>query len=291
MLALGWRQMMRWLAAAGAAGGVAIALYSPMLKSMRAYYAEPCDPTITYAQFLDLLPRVGLTGQASPGPAWIYAAALILVILVGGALAWRRDLLRPALVAFGVATLISVLAPLRIPGAHEVRFVPWLIPLTAIAVAGILIALAERSMWLGATAGSASALFALACLYGLSQTPAQPMREAARLLDGWVSGADTVADVNFGAYEALRAYSHLNLSHVHGWAHSGGEPGSLGTDWNGDPAVPPLQAKETWAMVPYEDLTRRDEPLMWEVLQRDYVLVRLLPGRLAPVAIYRRRGT
>ena len=196
-----------------------------------------------------------------------------------------------------IAVVLSLGAGLVIPSAHEVRFVPWLIPLTAICLGGLICSPGPRIM--GAAILVFYVMFAGQCIKRLWETPIQPLREAGELLDQWVKPGQTVADAYLAGSETLLTYSHLEREQIHRWEGTGPFPDaptymSMRGDAARQNAIHAAAAaafvpSEKWVIVVYPKLTQRDEPLMWQVVQRDYIQMATLVGRLTDVEIYCRK--
>ncbi len=265
-----------WLASAAVGGVVAAALYSPLYGVMHAYYKVEHEPTISYMQFLRQLPVQAITGQKDSGlPPWLPVA----VMVVGGYLAWKREMLRPAVLTFAVASVLGVIAPLASRAAGEVRFVPWLMLLYVIALAGIVMELWQRrGLWVGAVALVALFVVHAGVQYvHMYRVPCQPIREGMDRI-GKIAPRDAhVILVNMGAHESAFAY------------------GDMAPQWvECAYTVEDLQDREragtgpVWAVISFERIVRREGTEVWDYLQAHYTLRDSLPGRIAPFDIYER---
>jgi hypothetical protein len=219
---------------------------------MREYFAKAPPPTAPTGQFLREVFEYLIAGRPLYQPAIAAAAivAALLLLIVGCTIAYRRDVLRPTLITFSVATVIALLLPLLIRGAGEVRFALWPIPLTAIALATILsLPFLPRSASNEATAAATAppasfphrpalvaGAVALALLLppylGLLKYPLQPVREAlartqelappdAILAGGSLTAAEAIAtyptDRPFEIVETIEQLQRLEDAHRPVW--------------------------------------------------------------------------
>ncbi len=264
-----------WLRSALVAGLLTALLYSPLFHAMRAYYREDNDPTIAYPQFLHQLPGYLLAGHRTNDPLSFLLPPIIL--LGGGYLAWKQNLLRPAFLTFAIAGLIGLFAPLLSHAAGEVRFVPWLILLYVICLTAIITALWTTPRLRLAACALMAIFFLHATLQYRSfyQTPAQPIRDGLDLI-GKIAPPDApVVLLNMGAQEAAYGYADIPRQSVQ-CAYR----------------IPDLQQKEqassgpVWVVVLYADLIQRDEPEVLEYVHAHYTRRLTLSGRISPIDIY-----
>ncbi len=273
------RELFRTWARSAFVGFVfAAVLYAPLFESMLVYYRKPYEPTTVYARFLRQLPQQLFLGR-SIGNDLATSCIPLVILLVGGTLAWKQKLLRPALLTFAIACGLGVIAPLFIKSAGEVRFMPWLILLYAIALTAIFM-----ELWRGpALRVVASVLLVLFVVHAgrqfwrLKEAPNQPVREGIDLL-GKIAPPDApVVVLSIGAREIIFTYGNMTpqpLAVVHTveeWQKKEDEtPGSR------------------WAVVAFEGYVQMHDPEVWDYLESHYTLRRSLPGRISKVDLYER---
>jgi hypothetical protein len=273
-------------------------LYMPMFGGLTSYYRNPYSATLSYRQFLDALPRYALAGTRLPihtDPFWhgpavtstaIYWALPVIAIVLGSVLGWKRVAIRPALITFGLATLIGVLLPLGMAGTSEPRFVQWILLWFCLAVVSVLTSV--NSGW-GKTFGILGivSLISWQVLLDLRMPTNQPIREGMALADQIVPPGREIIVVYIGASEAVGLYGSqvrhhelraaFNLKQLRRiQEHSIHETGHL-----------------PWVVIFFEGLARdrdrpgNDENGLWRALLANYHLAApRLPGRIAPVAVY-----
>ncbi len=266
-----------WLRSACVAGLLAALLYAPLFGPMRKYYKEANDPTITYSEFLQQLPGYLHAGHNVPD---VLSLLLPLAVLIAGVyLAWKQNILRPAVATFTIASILGLFAPLLSHAAGEVRFVPWLILLYATALTAIFIALWQRRpLRIAAVALLALFLLNASLQYRyMLHVPDQPIRNGMDLIGKTAPPNAHVIVLYMGAPEAVYAYGDL-------------VPQTVDYAFK----VSQLQEKEqagpgpVWVMVLYEKFMLRDDPDVWDYLQQHYTRRTTLPGRISPLDLYER---
>ncbi len=279
-----------WMCGAAIALLVSGLLYLPMARAMMQYYRQPYQPTITYREFLDQLPRFALAGQRlpefdHPPGGSIYWALPLLVVAVGTAFGWAKMNLRPMLISFAAVSLLGIVLPLICPTATEVRFVPWAALWLCIAFVGILVSPTQR--WTRVV--SAIAVILLLAWMGLRDAimpPNQPVREAIALADHLAPAGERIMIGYLGAREAAYLYGDEAATHEVVAGHD--VPRWLAAEQQALAETGHLP----WVVILYEDLARRrdagpeDSRGLWTHLIENYRLVARLDGRITPVAIY-----
>ncbi len=258
-------------------------LYLPMHHGLLSYYRNPYAPSMSYREFLNTLPRCALSGLSTPtGPA-IYWALPVIVLVIGSALGWARESLRPMIVTFAVTTVLGIVLPLMLPAATEVRFVPWILPWFTIAVVAGFCSAPAR--W-GKIAGFLGVLVLLSwdLSADLSLLPQQPIREGIELVDKIAPPDRDVMVLYLGARESVVLYG--NTKHRLLPAPDGKTMRIMMQKSLDDTGQLP------WVIIYYEKLAkdrnfdRSDARGLWTNLIKLYDLKIRLPGRLTPVAIY-----
>jgi hypothetical protein len=278
-----------WLKGAMLALVISIALYLPMYAGLRSYYRNPYPTTMGYREFLNALPRFAMAGISIPhGPA-IFWALPVITIVIGSVLGWSRVSLRPILITFGVATLLGVLLPLVIPAATEVRFVPWILPWFCIAV--VCAFLSDRPRW-GKIVGFLG-LFTLIgwqVLQDVTLLPQQQIREGIQLIDKIAPPGRDIMVLYLGARETAVLYG--NTTHRLLPA-----PDTRSMIFMEKKAIAET-GHLPWVIIFYEKLARdrdfvgpRETRGLWTNLVTLYDAGPTLPGRLAPVTIFRPKRT
>jgi hypothetical protein len=278
MLTLRRELFWTWFRSAAAAGVIASMLYAPFVRGARQYWAGPEKPSVAYVQFLDHSLRHAQAGWQTPG--LVYALLPALVIIAGGALAWRRGLLRQQVLSFSAAGLAGALIPLVVPLAGEVRAMLWLVPLYCIGAIAILSTPVPwpRYAWLGKAATYILLVALCLRIHFIATVPAQPIRDAiVRARDTY--GGQRLVGLHMAAREAEGVYG--TVRHEQGLdqsiytleelrqVHGSGRPHTV--------------------LVFYEEFLRRDRPQLWEYLQAHYAVAERLPGRIADAVTYRPR--
>ena len=287
-----------WLVGAGIAFVLSCLLYLPMARGLWSYYRNPYDASMNYRQFLDQLPRFALAGMRLPqhtnplsrgsesASAGIYWALPVIAIFIGSVLGWRRVAMRPMLITLGVATLLSVLLPLALPRATEVRFVPWIMPWFCLAVVAALTAEGTRWGQVAAVIGFIS-LISWQFIQDVNMPPSQPIRDGIHLADQMVPTDRDIMMLYIGARESIALYGGQATRHellaapnvermIAMQRHAIAETGHL-----------------PWVIIFYEELAfdRNLKPGeargLWQTLALNYHLATgRLTGRLSPVAIF-----
>jgi hypothetical protein len=289
-----------WLRGAGIALLLTILLYLPMSRGMIQYWKNPFPNSGNYSEFLDALPRFALAGERLPRHAdpilplpdapgsSVFWALPVLLAIVGTGIAWANAPLRPMLLTLCVATLLGAVAPLLIPSAGQVRFVPWMGIWICISAAALLCAPIHPRLRF-VSYGGMVLLLGWMVMRNIAMPPNEPIREAIALADRLAPPGSDIMIGFLGAREALALYGQESVHH----------------DLLVGPDIQWWQICETvalantrrrpWVVMPYEDLARRrndgpeDSRGLWVHLMKNYRLVTRLPGRISPVAIYEPR--
>jgi len=125
-----------WLRSALLACVGAALLYAPFYQGIWLYYTSPLQASGSFLDFVGSLLGHAHAGQrAGDLPALILP---ILLVIAGSVVAWRRNLLRPALASFGAAAALGILLALMFGAAGEVRFAPWIIALYVVGAVGLV---------------------------------------------------------------------------------------------------------------------------------------------------------
>jgi len=273
--------IVRWAVLATVAGALVGALYIPLVRGAIGYYGEPHKALLAYDEFASQVFQSAWVGQRVGGLAFGVAGAALLV--AGAVVAWRRDVLRAHLVAFGAAALVGLLLPLVMPVSAQVRFVGWVIVPAVLGAAALGAAMADalaravRAQPLGELSAMGAVLaWTVSAAFPLMDTPPQPVREAVRTT--YLDGAQVVG-VHMCAIEAMFVYGGIDRI-----AYTAGELA--------DAESKPLdgRVKPVVAIVFYEEFVRRDQPDLWDRLQARYRLVHRFPGRVSDVTIYLPKG-
>ena len=291
-----------WLRGAIMAVVLSALLYAPMARAMMQYFRNPFEPTISYREFLDHLPRYALAGERlprHPGPAptvdppaaSVYWALPVLAIVIGSIFAWPIEPLRPLLVTLAVTSVCGiVLAGVR-PAACEVRFVAWAGLWLIVAVTAILVSPTHR--WSkGVAVGAIGLLLVWMGMCDVRMPPNEPVREAMARADALAPPDHAIVIGSLGAREAAYLYGYEIAHHDMTTGHN--MPLLLAAEQR----VIDATGHKPWIVMLYEDLARRrdrrdqqDIRGMWTHLMKNYYLKQRLPGRVAPVAIYAPRET
>lgn len=133
------RRIMVWAGSAAIVVLMSLLLYLPMGRGLVSYYSHPYQATLGYREFLDQLPRFAFLGDGNSRAAVTWALP-VMGILIGTVLGWQREALRPMLVTFAAVSVMGLLFPLVMPGATEVRFVPWVLPWFCVAMVSLFLA-------------------------------------------------------------------------------------------------------------------------------------------------------
>ncbi|HEY7118569.1 MAG TPA: hypothetical protein VH475_18405, partial [Tepidisphaeraceae bacterium] len=276
-----------WLRSAAAAGGIVLLLYSPLLGGMRRYFASATTATNPPGIFLEQVFEHTLAGRPIHQPLAAIAAAAL--ILVGGAIAYRRDVLRPTLITFAVASVIALLLPLVLRGAGEPRFALWPIPLSVIALSTLLaIPFSPRDTAPQRARRPHPAFtavpFALAVLLlippyiGLLKYPAQPCREALEQAQDLAPTDARLAAVGLAAREALYTYPTPRPFDIIRSAHDLADLESSN-----------LTAR-VWLVIFFPQFLDHDQPELSAYIRTHYTVAATLPARWEPVQILHLRA-
>ena len=264
----------RWLFVVTIAVACAGLLYLPFLAGANQYWSSPGQPGATYASFILGSLRHAIAGDDLPGT--VYLILSVLVCTAGAACAWRWTELRPAILTFAVAEAFALVVPLLIPSAGEVRAALWGIPLFCLGAFGLLTLPSQRGLGKWASTGAWVVMFLFLGLrdYDIATVPAQPIAEASQLARSTATRAGHVVGVYMASHEARAAYGGIDTVAM-----------TLDALQHAEARAPQPLVAVTF----YESFIRRDHPELWRYLQEHYTLVRRLPGRISPAAVYTRR--
>jgi hypothetical protein len=268
------KDLKRWLTVVAIAGACTALLYVPLVASAGQYWSSPGKPGTTYGLFILSSLKHAIAGDDLSSP--VYLVLSLLACTVGAACAWRWTQLRPAILTFAVAEAFALLVPLLIPSAGEVRAAIWGIPLFCLGAFGLL-SFPNRNgirKCAGIGAWIATLVFLGLRDYHVATVPAQPLAEAVRLAHSTAEPGGGVVGVYMAAREAQAAYGGIDTVAM-----------TLDALKQAEASAPQPLVAVTF----YEFFIQRDQPRLWQHLQEHYTLVRRLPGRISPAAIYLRR--
>lgn len=273
--------LLTWVRSAAVAGLITGGLYAAFLATgAREYWSRPDAASMPYARFLhELLPHAhagmyvgGLAIQIPP----------LLAMIGGGALAWRVPKLRPPLVTFAAASAFAILFPLLVPRAGEVRAGLWLIPLYCIG-ASSLIGLPTPLRYVRWAAAVTLVAFLSLRTYVIDTVPAQPIAEAVGRARQLAGPDSKVIGVYTASIEAQALYGGISRTAYCLNRDSESQPMPTIAEAESAPGEP------TVAIVFYGQMLREKQPLLWQYLSEHYTLAEVLPGRIAPAEIYKRK--
>ena len=253
--------------------------YAPLAAGLADYVRHPLPGPSDAVDFVNQLPRFALAGQYVPrtdDPArhvpdpsagigyWLAAVAILGVGTVIG----RRSAIGSTVLPMAAATVVAVAAATVAPSAGQVRFVPW----AAVWMCGAMTAVLATIRWhivkIAATAGVVVALAWAA----VQLPPDQPVREAIALAERSAPPGTPVVVAFLTADESARFYGSSRTVVANG-------PADLA-------AVEARPGPRPWLVVSFEFLVHDAAPPAWRHLADRYCLVRRLPGRVSPVAVY-----
>jgi hypothetical protein len=285
----------RWLACVAIAAGIVGLLYLPLFPSMLRYRAAVHRPSLSYGQFLADLPRFLLMGWSPREGHWFspnipaVVAWIVAFGVIGGGIiiAFRRRILLPEVITFAVATVLSLLVPLLLPDAGEVRFAAWIIPLFLVSLSLLLTpspcllvplspCFPAPSSFRRFVAPSLLLILSAIPLIALWRIPAQPVYEAIAAAEDHVAeSGGTIVGVYLSADEARAVYQP--------------EPPMLvAYDLPALQRMEQERPKPLWAIVFYPQFLNRDRPELMQHLAANYQLVQRFDGRISPVILYRK---
>lgn len=282
-----------WLRSASLTGILTFLLYLPFFGGARHYWSQPEQPSAPYAQFILSSLRHAHWGANLGGALPVLVS---LVVLIGGSLAAKSNPhVRPQLLTFLFTSLLGALVPLVIPLAGEVRAMLWLIPLyciCAVALIGKALLSPPPLRWLGAAAFVALIASELLANFWIATTPSQPIRDALAITKKLADQGHPVIGIYMGTREGAALYGGINLLAYQLNPDSPPREDSLPSLKQAETRIAQLPGdKAPYAVVFFEYFVQRDEPDLWQYLQKNYQVVERLPGRLSSAAIYQRKTT
>ena len=279
-----------WFRGAVMGGMIALLLYLPMYRGILFYYQHPLITPDNYADFVNQLPRFAAAGQympasidpltniPDPNAGILFWWVPVAILVVGSVLSLGETALKQPMTIMAAATILFLIAAFFMPGAGQVRLVPW---------CGIWLILASAAIawrlrvYVGTFAMLATVLIASGWFAYCDFTllPSQPIREAIRLAD---ADAETrpIVVAFLTAAESVKLYGEQSTRHSLIAAPS--PPEFL----RAEQAVIKQTGRRPSLIVSYEYLVHNFSPSVWDYIQSNYRVEQRLPGRISPVAIY-----
>lgn len=266
---------------------LALVLYLPQRHGMVEHYRQLAGAALSPGQFVGQV--LSMTQTGLHGLRTAPAAVAAMVLLGGSMLAWQMAALRPMVLTFAVAVVVAVGGGVLVPGARQLRFVPWTIPLYCLGMAALL-SLAWRRprawafplTWLSGAAGVVLLVSLVVSARQLITVPAQPIRDALQFAHQQAGGQPVLA-LHLGAAEAASLYGADAV--VYGMA---GDRRWVETVWL-QSVERRFAAARPWLVVFDPVRVQSSDPALWRAIQSDYELVQRFAGRITPALVYHRR--
>jgi hypothetical protein len=265
----------RWCGSTAIAACATAILYLPFIHSARSYWSGPQQSSSgSYVAFVLQSLAHAACGQMATTPLPLAAMS---VLVICAALAFWRDGLAPrhCYVVFLTTSVLALLSPFAFDATAEVHAAIWLLLPVALGTYGLITSLCARSSSIVFVA----AIFALSWLdLRIMRLPVQPIRDAIELARSEAAPGQPVVGVYMGAAETRAVYG---LDAVAYKLHAApGVAGLLEVE-AGSPQPPILISI-------FDSLMKRDEPELWDYIQRHYTRSQRLTGREGDVLIYSR---
>ena len=128
--------------------------------------------------------------------------------------------------------------------------------------------------------------------YWISITPSQPIRDALVLTKKKADEGHPIIGIYMGSREGGALYGGIHFLAYQLNSDDPPRADSLPSLKQAEARIAQIpNARSPYAVVFFEYFMQRDQPDLWQYLQKNYQVVERLPGRLSPAAIYERKST